>query len=172
MFGKVISLSFGLPLLWGCGESRNPDAAATWQVDTAAVFEVGQLEGEPVYQLYRVAGIAELPDGAVAIANRGSCEIRLYDASGRFVRALGRDGSGPGEFGTLLNVVARGDTLYAYDLMYGRLTRFLRSGAYLDDRSLRPTRLTAPPLFSGLLRDGAVAAWTGNLSSGDGFFLI
>jgi hypothetical protein len=172
--GKIISLSslllLLLPLLWACGEIRNSDAVATWQVDTVAVFQVGHREGEPAYQLYQVVGIAELPDGAVAIANRGSSEIRLYDASGRFVRALGRDGAGPGEFSGLLNLVARGDTLYAYDMMFGRLTRFLSSGAYLDDSVLRPEGTWIAPRFLGLVRDGAVAAWTiHNLPSGDGF---
>ena len=170
--GKIIflsSITLLLPLLSACAESRNSSVVATWQVDTAAVLAIGAVEGNPVYQLYRVRGIVELPDGGIAIANNGSSEIRLYDPNGRFVRALGRDGSGPGEFAGLANLVARGDTLYAYDLMYGRLTRFLSSGTYLDDRSLRCDATMLPPHFLGLLRDGAVAAWTHVYPSSDGF---
>src|SRR5512140_3947795 len=123
-------------LLVACGANDSGPAgarAAAWQVDTSAILEIGRAQGDSVYQLYRVRGIVELPGGGIALANAGSSEVRLYDATGRFLRALGREGEGPGEFTSLRNLVLRGDTLYAYDRVAGLLTRFLLSGAYLGD---------------------------------------
>ena len=170
---RIISLSsilVPLSLLCGCGESSNSAEVATWQVDTAAVLKIGKAGEDPVNQLYRVRGIAELHDGTVAIANQGSSEVRLYDANGRFVRALGRAGQGPGEFAALRDLLVRGDPLYAYDRAVGRLTRFLSSGTYLDDRVLRKDSTRILPNFVGLLGDGTAVGWVSKLtSSADGF---
>jgi hypothetical protein len=158
-----------LPLLWGCGEKSNSDAVAMWHADSTAVLEVGRNEGDPVYQLFRVRGIAELPDGGIAIANAGTSEIRVYDADGQFVRALGRSGGGPGEFTMLRNLRVCGDTLIAYDRVTGRLTRFHISGAYLDDSVLQGTTSMVPN-FAGLLDDGTAVGWVDKLAPGvEGF---
>ena len=60
---------------------------------------IGVLEGAAEYQLYRVGRPVRLSDGRIAVPNSGSHEVRLFDASGRFLRSVGRLGSGPGEFG-------------------------------------------------------------------------
>ncbi|NJD11641.1 MAG: 6-bladed beta-propeller, partial [Gemmatimonadetes bacterium] len=156
----------------GAGDAR-PGAgeAAVWQVDTAAVLEIGQVEGDSAYQLYRVQGIAELPDGRIAVANAGTNQVRIYDAQGRYLRALGRSGEGPGEFAMLLDVRARGDTVYAYDRAIGRLTRFLAAGPYLDDHALRLNAAMMTPNFSGLLPGGGSAGWINQIPAErpDGF---
>jgi hypothetical protein len=148
-----------VPVLAACaaGDAKLEEDVAAWRVDVAPVLEIGEVEGDSAYQLFDVHGIAELPGGGVAIANTGTSQVRLYDAEGRFQRAIGRQGEGPGEFSMLLDLRVLGDTLYAYDRMAGRLTRFLLSGPYLDDRSLRPSAAMMTPNFAGLLPDGASA---------------
>jgi|CXWL01.1.fsa_nt_gi hypothetical protein len=64
-------------------------------------------------------------DGRVAVAEdpRGSktVGIQLFDAKGTFVRRLGRDGEGPGEYRTVI-VTSRADTLVIQDQRLARVT--------------------------------------------------
>jgi len=76
-------------------------------------------------------------DGRIAIANGGSNEIRLFAPDGRFLRAFGRAGSGPGEFRRLTRLLRRADTLVGVD-GDSRAHVFHATGRML--RSLRPAR--------------------------------
>jgi hypothetical protein len=158
---STVWAAVAVPFLAACGQgdARQGGGFANWQVDSATVLEIGQVEGDSAYQLYRVRDIVELADGSVAIANSGTNQVRIYDAQGRYVRSLGRSGDGPGEFQMLLDLRARGDTIHAYDRLSGRLTRFLASGQYLGDVVLRSSAAMMTPTFSGLLRDGASVGW-------------
>jgi len=104
--------------LWGDGEA--------WRLSEKPVLEIGVVEGPDAYQLDRVMGAARLPDGGVAVANAGSSEIRFFDRSGRFRRAAGGPGEGPGEFRIPFGVWPVGeDSLLVTDPM-------LRRGALYD----------------------------------------
>lgn len=80
---------------WG-DESR-------WTVDSAPVLTIGQLDGEEPYVLHGVRGMLRLKDGSVVVIDLDR-ELRLYDTGGRFVRAAGRRGQGPGEFGSVSGI--------------------------------------------------------------------
>ena len=67
-----------------------------WRVDPNPLVDLS--EGEDP-QLFRVTSPRQLPVGRIAVFAGGSCEVRIYDGE-RLVRALGRCGEGPGEFGT------------------------------------------------------------------------
>jgi hypothetical protein len=86
-----------------------------------------------------VVGAARLDDGRLAVMNAGSNELRIYDESGAFVSAHGREGEGPGEFrgATRLNLI--GDTLAVYDARLHRLSLHDKSGTYLTNRRLELT---------------------------------
>src|SRR5690606_1239133 len=90
--GIVIRDSAGVRIV------ENGDAGAACHLAAEPMLELGVLEGAPEYQLHGVVHAIRLPDGEVAIANAGSREVRLYDQNGRFLRAFGREGDGPGEF--------------------------------------------------------------------------
>lgn len=142
------------------GDRSPTGGLAEWQVDTVPTLEIGTLEGDSVYQLYRVRDLVELPDGGIAVANAGTQEVRIFDAAGGYVRSIGRQGEGPGEFTGLTKLAVRGDTLLAYDpRATGRLTRFGLDGTYLSD-----VRLTSPGAMiaftiGGVLADGTMLTW-------------
>jgi hypothetical protein len=93
-----------------------------WAVSGAGV-QIGTVGGDGPAALHRVTGAVRLADGGVAIANGGSGEIRVFDATGGYRVTHGRAGGGPGEFRTLSALApARGDTLVAYDAMLRRVT--------------------------------------------------
>src|SRR5262249_25059393 len=62
------------------------------------LFSIADSSSNPHYELSRPGGIAGSPNGALFIYDMASKVIRQYDGSGRFVRDIGRDGDGPGEY--------------------------------------------------------------------------
>ncbi len=85
-----------------------------WRVGPEPSVSIGALEGEEPYLLHR-ATARMLPDGRIAVANGGSDEVRVFDASGRHVTTWGGQGEGPGEFSGLTQVARwPGDSLVAW----------------------------------------------------------
>ena len=93
-----------------------------WLVGTEPDVSIGAREGEGPYLLHRASDALTLSDGRIVVANTGSDELRVFDASGLHVATWGRRGEGPGEFSALVQVHRwRGDSLLA---LYSR-TRHL-----------------------------------------------
>lgn len=135
---------------WNAGEG--------WRVEEPPEVDIGVADGAPEYQLYRAASAARLSDGRIVVANGGTNELRFYDASGRHLRSVGREGEGPGEFRDLQRVwKLRGDSLLAYDFFPARLSVFSPTGEFV-----RSLRVIAPDgrqvLVRGPLEDGSLVA--------------
>ena len=85
-----------------------------WRVGTEPEVSIGAREGEGPYMLHRALGALTLSDGRIVVANTGSDELRVFDASGIHVATWGRRGEGPGEFVALTQVHRwRGDSVLA-----------------------------------------------------------
>ena len=109
---------------WGTGDA--------WTVDPTPILDIGTLSGDPDYQLFRVSGVARLSDGSIAVAT-GDPMVRLYDPDGVFVRSVGRDGDGPGEFRSLASLQRlNGDALFAWDSRLRRGTLITPEGEPLS----------------------------------------
>ncbi|MGD8277162.1 MAG: 6-bladed beta-propeller [Gemmatimonadota bacterium] len=109
--------------VWTDGES--------WTAGAEPVLEIGALEGDEAYQLYRVSRAIRLPNRSIVIANGGTSQLRWFDADGRFVRNAGGQGEGPGEFSRLFGLSLAGDVLLAHDYTLARVTRFDTAGTLL-----------------------------------------
>jgi hypothetical protein len=94
-------------------------------------------DGTPATQFVRVMGVARLSSGAIAIVNRGTNDIRIFDARGRHVTTIGRTGAGPGEFRRIEMIGRSGDTAWFYDSGLQRISTIL---------------LGATPALSGTIR--------------------
>lgn len=103
-----------------------------WRIDPDPVVDIGVLEGEEVYQLFRVTGARRLSGGRIVVANSGTHELRFYGPDGRYEGASGREGGGPGEFRRLelLGLLA-GDTIVTYDGSQERISIFGPDGRYV-----------------------------------------
>lgn len=122
--------------IWGPGEG--------WTVASSPSLVIGQMEGDPAYELSSVRGALRLPDGRVVVAEYRTSEIRFYGPEGAHLRSVGRAGEGPGEFSSLFGIFTRSDTLFAHDFRQSRLTMFDLQGEYLGDVTLE--RSTGLPL--------------------------
>lgn len=112
---------------------QTPAAPPAWSLDTAA-FQIGTLEGDAPYQLHRVRGAALLPNGNIAVLDGGSSELRIFDATGRFVTQAGGRGDGPGEFRRPWAMHLRADTIIVIDASAGRLSLHRTDGSFITNR--------------------------------------
>ncbi len=97
-------------------ENPRPPSASRldWRIGTEPAVSIGAREGEGPYLLHRAQDALTLSDGRIVVANTGSHELRVFDASGVHVATWGRRGEGPGEFFPLVQAHRwRGDSLLA-----------------------------------------------------------
>ena len=95
--------------------ARRDTPPGRWTLDPRPLLQIGGADDGPSGFAF-IKGVVRLSDGSIAVANQRPSEIRIFDASGRFVRSLGRNGTGPGEFNRVLfRLVRSGDTLIGSD---------------------------------------------------------
>lgn len=128
-----------------------------WTLDPEPELTIGEAMGDARQQLSRVTGVTSLPDGGVVLGlGSGAAELRWYDSTGRFVRAAGGPGEGPGEFGYPSSIaVGRGDTVRVWDVQLRRFSVFSPGGEYVSGHRLE-SDLTGWPSVLQMRDDGAV----------------
>lgn len=113
--------------------------------------EVLRLKEDPSNEeslLYNPGIFIQDDDGSFYVSDYGNHRIAVFDPSGEYVRAFGREGNGPGEFTTINELTIQGDLVHVYDVNNGRVNRFHRDGSLLDVISI--------PYNSGAGRYGIV----------------
>jgi hypothetical protein len=134
-------------------------APADWRLSEEPVLEIGVFEGEPEYQLYEARGAVRLADGTIVVVNAGTGELRFYGPRGEFIRAVGGEGGGPGEFQQLGWVRRYGeDSLLAYDFGLQRVTVFDRRGEMGRMYSINPPGELGFVIGFDAFRDGTLLA--------------
>jgi hypothetical protein len=132
-------------------------------VGDAPLVRIGALEGAPEYLFSSIVDVVALSDATLAVADRGSSEIRVFGRDGRFMRKIGAPGEGPGEFRLLVwmreCVPGR---VTALDLAAGRLTHFDLAGAIAAEEPFTPDRAIGAPTPMGCGPAGVVAVFRRN----------
>lgn len=138
-------------------ESRTPQWGATdgWRLDTSPEVIIGDANGAPEYALANVVGAVRLSNGRIVIANRGTQDLRYYDAKGRYHRTVGREGNGPGEFRWIDAIGNAGDTVLVWDAFARRVSRFDGTAAFAGSTSVMEFDVPFPRLI-GVLDDGTM----------------
>src|SRR5262249_52751757 len=93
-----------------------------------------------------------LGDGRIVVSARN--ELRWFDGDGRWIRTIGRDGSGPGEFRGIYFLAAQGDSIATYDLGLRRFSVFDTAGRYARGTVLSDPDQIGESTVAGWLRDG------------------
>jgi hypothetical protein len=151
-------------------ESATPAwaAGAGWTIPAEPLLAIGVAEGDPNYVFDRIVGALRLCDGRMVVATGQSNQLRSFDSAGRFLRASGRTGAGPGEFRGLSWIGRLGcDSLLAWDRGNFRLTvvgpggEYVRSApmerplmGFLNLLGLLPDRTLLASLKTGGEQDG------------------
>jgi hypothetical protein len=121
----------------GLGFSR--PSAAQWRIDPRPALDIGSAAGADEYLFKFVSDAVRLSNGNLVVVDANGKQIRIFDPTGRFLRAFGRHGEGPGEFRHPARLfLAPADTLVLYDDLGGRglVSKFSADGRYLSRRSV------------------------------------
>ena len=107
------------------------DSRLGWQVEAEPAVSIGALEGAEPYLLDRVRDALTLADGRIVVEDIGPDELRVFDASGRYLSTWGGAGDGPGEFDNLMGIDRwPGDSLITWFAQGRRLTVFDNRGNF------------------------------------------
>lgn len=102
-------------------------------------------ERGPDYEFTRIDGIAPGPNGLVFVSDIREPMLRVFDPRGSYVRAIGRTGSGPGEFRRVSYLGVLGDTIWTIDVLQRRTTLFTAEGRVLATFQYGVSPNVAPP---------------------------
>lgn len=141
-------------------ESTAPawEEGAGWRVVAEPMLAIGVLDGPEEYQLFRAFSPLRTSRGEIVVANSGSFELRFYDLEGTYLRAVGREGGGPGEFARMGEIWRLGaDSLVLYDFGNNRLSVHEIDGGF--GRTMRLEQVAAVPLPMGVFTGGSVLAY-------------
>ncbi len=120
--------------LWGEGARLTED------------LRIGMLDGPDEYIFGRVGALAVRDDGSIYVFDYQVPVIRQYNAAGNYVRDVGREGSGPGEYRTVLGMhVLRNGRLAVWDVGNTRVTVYDSAGNDLDSYRVPSSIHTANP---------------------------
>ena len=110
-------------------------APPAWGEQLRLIEEVriGKLEGAEEYLFGSIDDVAVGRAGMIYVADGQVPIIRSYDAQGRFVRNIGRKGSGPGEYQAIGGMrTLRDGRLALWDNRNQRITIYSDTGAVID----------------------------------------
>jgi len=133
-----------------------------WVLDTVPELEIGTVAGDEAYQFTSVSSVTSGPGGEIVVLDEGSLNLRWFDSSGTFLRAVGGSGGGPGEF-TRVQMVPQfqPDSLLVYDFLQRRFTSIAPDGEWIRtqtrDEAVQSHFATGRPVVA----DGASVLFQG-----------
>ncbi|MXW18441.1 MAG: hypothetical protein F4123_11585 [Gemmatimonadetes bacterium] len=172
---RIAAASATIALLLACDSESQPDLAsvstdsagirivhshpansdATCTISAEPTVVIGDDESDENQWFAQVGDAARMSDGSIVAVDRGSNQIRVYDADGRHLRTMGRQGEGPGEFenGPFQMWIAAGDTIWAGDYFPWRYNLFGADGEFVRQVSLNPQFINSS-MGGGVLANG------------------
>ena len=94
-----------------------------WSLSSSPTLIIGD-EADPAKTFSFLAAAVRLSTGEIAVVDRGSYGLRLFDAAGRFIGTFGRQGSGPGEFQSVRWIGRSQDSLFLHDWRQARISLY------------------------------------------------
>ena len=122
-WGGTMTDSAGIVVVHNTGDE---DWSLVAQPVVTEELSLGELDGAAELQFGQIAAIDVAPDGTMYVLDQQAAQVRVFDATGEFVRTVGKPGNGPGELspGTAGLLVGDGDTLHVADMMRQRIQRY------------------------------------------------
>jgi hypothetical protein len=111
-------------------------SAPAWgaKVQLTPVWTIGQIDGPDELAFGSVMGFAVDKTGRFYVYDGKDAQIRQYDTQGKFLRAIGRKGKGPGEYGWVTGMAIANDSLLViHDLEAARVTYFTPAGTVSNE---------------------------------------
>ncbi|MGD2153530.1 MAG: 6-bladed beta-propeller [Gemmatimonadales bacterium] len=134
-----------VPLFLASCQPETPVSAVLVQWSADRDLRIGSLNARD-YILTEVADLAVGRDGTIYVAQPQEQTIRVYDSTGTFLRTIGREGGGPGEFYRPIRLGWKADTLWVRDPAAQRMSMFAADGTFI-------TSISFPVLLHSLYLD-------------------
>ena len=137
-------------------ENHAPEhgAGQFWTIDPEPEFVLGGTEdlnalaNDSAQLIWRVVGLARLPDGRVAVLSSENQQLMLFEPSGELSGIIGRAGEGPGEFTRPEKLqYLPPDTLVVWDYHMTSIDYFDTAGTLVKERSVDYLRLREHDLW-------------------------
>lgn len=126
-------------------------AGGAWTVDETHGVTIGRLEGADEYVFGQISGLVVDRKARIHVADTQAKEIRVFSPDGEFLRRVGRDGEGPGEFRNISGLALAPGGIAALDGSLGRVTVFDSSDTVVRmfrlERSYMILEYNAPMAF-------------------------
>ena len=124
----VDTLPSGALSITSPGPTAWRDSADAWRI--VEDLRIEGADGSPG-ELADPQSIAVDDAGRLYVADQSPTVVKLFGADGRFIRTIGREGAGPGEFGTAI-IAVKGDRLVVHDpTSTARTSVFDTAGTFL-----------------------------------------
>jgi hypothetical protein len=131
-------------------------------------LRIGSIDEEN-YTFGRVVGIEVDPQGNIAVNQAQLREVRIYSPEGQYLRTVGSEGSGPGQFRSVGRMGFRGDSMWVADSPQSRITMFSPEGEVLNTLAVRGPRIEGisrgPASVAVLAGDGSLVAFAAPVDS-------
>ncbi|HEX7088613.1 MAG TPA: 6-bladed beta-propeller [Longimicrobiales bacterium] len=126
----LITLAMLPPAAAGAQQTvQGPERDRSLQGRPETLFSIGTMEGESWETFGDVAQVAFDARDNLYVLDRANHRVLVYDTAGRFVRQLGRQGGGPGEFQAPIGMaVGRDGTVIVADVAHRNFTVFRPDG--------------------------------------------
>jgi RNA polymerase sigma factor (sigma-70 family) len=105
-------------------------------LDVRVEKQLGDADGEGAIENEGVEVVYDAASRSYAVWRRGSGNVQLFDASGRFLRLIGRTGGGPGEIAGMGPVAMVDGTVHIMDVSGNKWVLLDARGAVLAERPL------------------------------------
>lgn len=119
------------------------------QARSAPAFRTIVLDTLEGGDLAKPTDVYRLSDGRYMVVDESEKNIKLYDAAGRFVSAIGEPGSGPGQYLSLASGGIQASSVFGFDRATNSVKYFDGKGRYVSatsvggENSPQPYRVTA-----------------------------
>lgn len=139
-------------------ENAGPILPVAFEIDSVPLADIGGLNAPHAEFPGPVSSAFRGRDGSILVVAWTATRIAVFDSTGRWLRDIGQQGSGPGEFeGLGWAYPALGDSIVSYEPMNRRLQVFTPDGAFVRLVSLRPPANFEYPAVQGVSSGGLVA---------------
>jgi hypothetical protein len=95
--GILLAISTIL-MLTGCGADETPPELPDIEYKLVITDSIGVEIGDPSYMFGWPLSLTHSSDGSIAYVDRMKHAVFMYTPDGEFIRSIGREGEGPGEF--------------------------------------------------------------------------
>lgn len=118
---------------------------------------IGGDPSDPETTFYRPTAVVAADNGNIFVVENGGKRVQMFAADGTFLKTLGQEGQGPGEFQMPMNASITEDRLVVLDAMSRRFSVWTDSGDHVADHA---TGLSSAPMDLAGLSERRMAVLT------------